>query len=375
MIAVPEPGSTARLRECARAAAAQIRHELLCGPAQLRSGPQAGGVAGVIDADGVPAYVYGEITGYWLHWLAGLPGLADTRRLQAAQRAAAWCARTYASDRPVPTRIALHADAPADWRNAVEFCFDLAMLVGGLSAAASAGLIAPPRDLLRTLLGRLQRCTAGAQLHPLLRDDGAMPGSVASTVPARWSTRPGPFLLKAAARIRRAAIWVDVPAPLWHACGMAGAQSLVALRVLDDPLHPSLYALEGAWALGAPLEAIRTPLATLLALQDAEGFLPETPVPGPGAALRRSDVVAQALRLLLGTRGCGTTAHPREPMLVRALLQCVMAQGQVVFTPPAPLSASTALTAPANVWCAMFAEQALRGWADPGVPMTAETLV
>ena len=53
-------------------AAARLRGWLLEGPAQLRTGEHAGGVAGSFDAQGRAGYVYGEITGYYLHWLADL---------------------------------------------------------------------------------------------------------------------------------------------------------------------------------------------------------------------------------------------------------------------------------------------------------------
>ena len=53
------------------ASAARMRDWLLGGPAQIRFGAEAGGVAGTLNAAGQPDYVYGEITGYYLHWLAG----------------------------------------------------------------------------------------------------------------------------------------------------------------------------------------------------------------------------------------------------------------------------------------------------------------
>ena len=45
---------------------------LLNGGVQLTRGPHAGGVVGSVDADGRPAYVYPEITGYYMQWLAWL---------------------------------------------------------------------------------------------------------------------------------------------------------------------------------------------------------------------------------------------------------------------------------------------------------------
>ena len=42
----------------------------LLGGVRLSAGPHAGGVAGAIDGDGRPLYVYPEVTGYYLQWLA-----------------------------------------------------------------------------------------------------------------------------------------------------------------------------------------------------------------------------------------------------------------------------------------------------------------
>ena len=43
---------------------------LLDGPALVRDGPHAGAVAGVVGTSGTIAYVYPEIAGYYLQWLA-----------------------------------------------------------------------------------------------------------------------------------------------------------------------------------------------------------------------------------------------------------------------------------------------------------------
>ena len=62
-------------------AASRLQHFLLDGGAQLVAGDERGGVAGTLDAHRRPAYVYGEITGYYLHWLATpLASRQDDRR-------------------------------------------------------------------------------------------------------------------------------------------------------------------------------------------------------------------------------------------------------------------------------------------------------
>ncbi|MEO7252410.1 MAG: hypothetical protein ABIW30_07370, partial [Arenimonas sp.] len=120
-----------RIGDCdaAGAAAARLRGWLLSGPAQVDEGPEAGGVSGTVDNVGRAEYVYGESTGYYLHWLAS-PHLQGQPSLAAnAGAALAWCERRFGAAGPVPTRIALQT-LPDDWRNRAVFCFDLAMLVG-----------------------------------------------------------------------------------------------------------------------------------------------------------------------------------------------------------------------------------------------------
>lgn len=339
------------------ASAARMRDWLLGGPAQIRFGAEAGGVAGTLNAAGQPDYVYGEITGYYLHWLAGSHLSDDPRRAANARAALAWCERRYGAGLPVPTRIALQPQAP-DWRNDCEFCFDLAMLVGGLSAAAQAGLIEAPRALLDALLARLGAFASGDRLLPVLG---------AAALPDRWSTRSGPFLIKAAARILSAERWVKLPAKLRDAChGHPGHFLPQAQDPLADPLHPTLYFLEGTLALAperAP--AMRTLLLALLDQADAHGTLPESAAT-PG--VRRSDIIAQALRV--GICLLPATDAPRLQPLVDALLARVREDGSIAFRPEVE-------PPQINIWCAMFVEQALSGYAawcsgKPGYVAAAE---
>ena len=344
------------------AAAAQLREWLLAGPAQLRNGVETGGVAGTLNSAGQADYVYGEITGYYLHWLAGSQLPADPRRGENARAALAWCERHYGSGAPVPTRIAL-TPMPADWRNDTEFCFDLAMLVGGLSAAAQAELIEPPRALLDTLMRKLNQFAAADRLLPVA-------AASAAGLPDRWSTRSGPFLVKAAARILSAAAWVTLPAPLESAC--RGHLRAFAPRVVDataDPLHPTLYFLEGTLALAPEhADSAREVLQRLLVLIDANGSLPES-LDTP--AVRRSDIIAQALRVGLILESPAASAALQLDALAAALVHRVRADGSISFQPVGEREQI-------NVWCAMFAEQALSWYAtqaNPSKPFAATEIV
>lgn len=326
----------------AAAAAQRLRAWLLDGPAQLRAGPEAGGVAGTLQSDGSADYVYGEITGYYLHWLAGSHLPADPRRQRNAQAALQWCERRYVAGTPVPTRIMLRAAAP-DWRNQVEFCFDLAMLVGGVCAARAAGLIAPAPLLLDELLAR---CAA------LADSDGLLPAAAESiaALPSRWSTRRGPFLVKAAARLQSAAAWQRLAEPLAAAIAAhLAAHPPAAVAPLAEPMHPTLYFLEGLLALAPPSSAAATLLDALLDHTGSDGSLPES---SASAAVRRSDIIAQALRVGFLLQPCDAGARARLDPLVAALIARVQPDGAIAFQP-----GST--PAQWNVWCAMFAEQAL----------------
>lgn len=329
-----DPGTRAQV------AAARLREWLLAGPAQLRDGVENGGVAGTVNSAGHADYVYGEITGYYLHWLAGSQLPIDPRRSVNARAALAWCEHHYSTGTAVPTRIGL-TPMPADWRNTTEFCFDLAMLVGGLSAAAQARLIEPPRALLATLLQRLLAFAAADRLLPVTR---------AAALPDRWSTRSGPFLVKAAARILSAAAWVSLPAQLESACrGHLRAFDPHQVDATADPLHPTLYFLEGTLALAPEhADAARTLLQRLLVLVDADGSLPESL---ETASVRRSDIIAQALRVGLIV----DPAAAQLDALASALIARVRGDGGISFQPDAQPEQI-------NVWCAMFAEQALSWW-------------
>ncbi len=334
---------------CSRApiVAAQLREWLLAGPAQLRGGVESGGVAGTLDSTGHADYVYGEITGYYLHWLSGSQLPDDERRAVNARAALAWCEHHYGGGAAVPTRIAV-TPMPADWRNETEFCFDLAMLVGGLTAAAQAGLIEPPRALLDALMRRLNPFAGANRLLPVAAAGGA-------ALPDRWSTRSGPFLVKAAARILSAAVWVSLPAQLEAACrGHLRAFPPSVIDATADPIHPTLYFLEGTLAL-APERApgARQVLQRLLVLVDADGSLPES-LDTP--EVRRSDIIAQALRTGLLLESPSASAATQLDALAAALIARVRDDGSICFQPGGGREQI-------NVWCAMFAQQALSWYA------------
>lgn len=329
--------------------AERLRRWLSSGAVQCGQGAQAGGIYGAFDADGGARYVYPEITGYYLHWLAdnGSPHDTDHPNLaRRAQAAADWAGRALADGKVPATRSYLGGGDTDDWRNHAVFFFDLAMLLRGLCAATEAGLIALPEFAVHRLL---------QELDAFVADDGSIRAARLLTpgysLPPRWSTLGGPFEVKASSRVELAARHLPLPTRLAAAC-RALAQSyrpqIAALPL--QMLHPTLYFAEGMLVAEADCRDDIAMLARrCLAKADADGNLPEA----EDSSVPRSDIIAQTLRVLLLSGDTGEGAD----RLAAALCARVDEDGRLPFRvdidQPQP-----------NVWCAMFAEQALRWYAQ-----------
>lgn len=358
-------------------AARRIEGWLLESGIQIPDGPQQGGIAGWLDSQGMPEFVYLEIAGYYLTsmtWLASAAASSPHRAAAARVRARLtlrWITRTLcaptASTVP-PTRLHLRSGR-VDWRNGGLFSFDLAMAARGVMASR---VVAHSRDRrptvarLWTLLDGISRDTAVMQSHePVEGADVPLPD--------RWSTRPGPHHLKAAAGL------LQVP---HHAVGSTLRR--VCQRTCEhwtaamsdswpcQELHTLFYGLEGMLIrAGTASEGSEPELATiavlyarLMELQAPDGTLPETIT---GGAVR-SDVLAQALRvgLMLRSRRHLESDEWAERLaaLTAALMGFVRPDGAVLFAQDQEIT---------NAWCAMFAHQALRllAYDGRGAPLTA----
>lgn len=327
----------------------------LLGGVQLSVGPHAGGVAGAVDSDGLPLYVYPEITGYYLQWLSWMASRQDAipalaQRADAAQR---WLASWIARRDPPDTRVHLRVHE-ADWRNSASFCFDLAMVLRGVASASAAGLIEPDPLLIERLFAQLSRL-AGA--------DGEFVACVAASgveLADRWSTRRGGFLAKAAAAVLAAArVLPRVPATLQAAAEATLAASIrAAIEHPHDDAHPQLYAIEGALILASHpavipvLSQLAQQVQRLLSSATLHGALMESSSPG-GA--ERLDIVAQGLRAAYLLSAAAPEWSPDQRALDRMqhfLVRYTTLEGAVAF--------NTAPSTPQYcVWSAMFAEQAL----------------
>ena len=335
-----------------------IARWLLTGPAQVSTGVHAGGVAGCVAAPGSPSYVYPEIAGYYLQWLAwraqrfgNSPTLAD--RAAAVQ---AWLAVWISAADPPPTRVHL-IDANDDWRNRAVFCFDLSMVLRGLAAAARARLLVADAAVVTGVSRQLERLIAADGLF-----DACVTNVSGDPLPERWSTRRGGFLAKAAAGIITATRTLSgIAATVERAATATFAASIGwTFETPHAETHPLLYAFEGIMALprdarfADSLAAVAEQFDALLAHANADGHIPESLTSTTGGPAR-VDVLAQTLRI-----GYLLHAHrPQQPpdRVALARLRQVLARqvhptGAVGFTlEPDP--------AQWNVWAAMFTDQAL----------------
>ena len=348
----------------ATAAAGQLSEFLLHGPAQQQGTNHTGAVAGTV-SHGSVFYVYGEITGYYLHWLASLAG-SDAEISSRAQAASSWL-DSYLSGEAMPATRIYFDTTVDDWRNNALFAFDLAMIAGGLARVEAKGLMKTPVTLTKNLLGWLQRFVEGEELKVCIVRDKKV------VVPARWSTQGGSFTAKTASRILLLSRQTTVDAALLNACEkILSSYAVTAAENGLDMLHPTLYAIEGCLlAPGADYEKLARWFDQIVALQAPDGSLPES-LQTPD--IRRTDIIAQALRVAIFLqRLTGQPSRYQEVNLKFAIALCarIRKDGSIGFT--------AGNAGEANIWCAMFAEQALRLYAadviDQHLPFAVEDLV
>jgi hypothetical protein len=355
---ITHTGLSAETAEAAR----RIERWLLRSGVQIEEGAQRGAAAGWLDREGRPEFVYLEITGYYLTtmaWLASGAASSPDRAADAdehGRQALDWLTRTVSEQGVPPTRLYLSAGR-SDWRNAGVFTFDLAMAARGVACFGDVARHGAWKELAAGLCTVIEDMCPGAAVLP---SHDAVAGA---PLPDRWSTRPGPHHLKAAAALLRMPDGA-LRAPLGRVCLRTCEhwQAMVRQAWPCRELHPLLYGIEGL-LIGAvhaedaapgtedsTLEVVERLYSRLMGLQAVDGTLAETTAGG----IVRSDVLAQALRvgLLLRGRGYLRGGHwaGRLEGLTRALLGSVRPDGGVRFSGDQDI---------ANVWCAMFAHQAL----------------
>jgi hypothetical protein len=342
-----------------------IENWLLASEVQLASGPHKGGVAGWLTTSAqTPAFVYPEITGYFLTWLAfGHARQSNDHHNRAAKAHCAlqWLCRQIQSQQKLPTRV--HLLPPReDWRNQACFAFDWAMVIRG-AAAARELLDCPEIDgLISSGLQFLKNCcTPDHELQPFtLTDQG---GSV--VLPERWSSRPGPYLLKVAAALRLACD-DSLEGVLEESCQRLISRwgSSPAPNPATRELHSLLYSVEGLLLLG-----VRQPGRCYwkLAAERFEQLLESNlqnarwPPAHENSFEARSDVLGQALRIgsILMSHGFlrGDAWKDQLSRVAMELQGFVSSDGAVVFDKRKELDRPHW-----NAWSAMFASQAFYFW-------------
>ncbi|MFD3590374.1 hypothetical protein [Streptomyces sp. NPDC058683] len=360
-------------------------------------GREAGAVLGATTGGAAPAYVYPEIAGYYLTWLAFLRTVEPDRTARATVRIEAvtgWLARELAGPGGPRTRSYLDPaeEPPEEWRNDALFAFDLGMVLRGLIASVSAtgmgGTTTAQHAAAEPPVAESSTARAAELLDRLRDQDGSwlscrpLPGATAP--PERWSTRPGPHLLKVAGGVLALTRPQDAPRLTEAARATLRRHAAALADRLPAMSHPALYALEGllqAEAAGhteyrAELERCYTRLSSHL----AHGVLHEY-AERPDSRIR-SDVLAQLLRVgsVLASQGrLDADAVGELPYVAKALTERIDPAGALPFdsaddSDGAARSGAAGRGARAglgNTWCAMFAHQALvfHGRAASGRPV------
>jgi len=313
---------------------------------QLTAPPEAGGVGGWKEPGGTVPYSYGEATGYFLTYLRFLQSVsASADGLPQRMRSAfQWLSTRWAGPETPVTRRYLDGQQREDWRNGFLFSFDLAMMFRGACASPCVGA-ALSGPTASGLAGRLRDFVDGdgtLQCARQMRD---------GPVPERWSLKPGPYQMKAAAAILNVPAGV-LPGRLRSAAEMTWERWLPFQPSADlgeDELHPALYFVEGlliGFGTTGDRQQLRRASAAYRVLCSSAAL----------ERCRRSDCIAQALRsgcLLSNLGNLDRTGEARLEELAARLAAFQGPDGAVYFA----RSAEGRLRH-ANAWCSMFAAQA-----------------
>lgn len=332
----------------------RVRNWLLNAPIQVENGDHCGGICGWLDKSDQMAFVYGEITGYYLVCLAYMEKISGrnpdiNRKMKSA---AGWICRLNCCPAPPLTRFHFKQKHP-DWRNRFVFSFDLAMMLRGLSMA-KPGCADEYKAGTSAIVNRLEQfIDKNGRLMPVI------PINNASAIPERWSTMTGAYQVKAAAAILTSQ-YAEKSKPLINAALNTVDYYRKGNRLPNHP-HPYLYFLEGLLIYAGHCndsDAIKVVIqksAPILASR-FERCAVRSGVNHP-FAITRSDVIAQIVRVGSVLISLGfDTAHGIERQVEKHhgdLAEFVGSDGAVYFSPK-----TAAHRRYRNTWSAMFAFQA-----------------
>jgi hypothetical protein len=339
---------------------------LLSDDVQMRTGPETGGVLGWFEEPSPKRFLYPEVTGYYLTFLAFLSQQGRRRDAfqQYAQLAADWLDRRCAGEMPEAARVYMHGDESSDWRRGFCFSFDLAMIWRGITLS---------RELLAS--SSSHRVLAAVERH-LSRF--ASPGDglrasiplVACPSGGSWASRSGAFQTKCAAALLYSGTEAPETVRTNAETTMAEFCNWSPDEFQPELLHHDLYFVEGLLMAGVAAQNetyLKHTASVLHSLADAH----QPWLWDESSSLVRSDVLAQILRTGCLLRATGYL--PREPwneLLPRlaGTLSGYCGTGGVMYF----RRGSAGQLEHINVWSGLFAAQALmwyRQWEESALSL------
>jgi len=333
---------------------AQLTEWLLSGDVQVRSGQESGAVFGWFDQAAPRRFLYPEVTGYYLAFLAYLahPREALDGLQVHAQQAVDWLGRQCSSDEPPPARIYLDGDASADWRSSYSFSFDLAMMWRGMAMSRATRLASAVAD---PALAAVER-----QLARFVPSSGELRASIplrSGLTEISWASRPGPYQTKCAAALLHSGTRAPEKLRSSAEATLARFDHWRPEAFHPELLHHDLYFVEGLLMAGAAerneayLSHAATALEQLVAAHRSWLW-------DECSAFARSDGLAQVLRAACLLHAAGYLPNdPWNELLPRlaATLSGYCGSGGVMHF----RRDSAGGLQHVNVWSGLFTAQAL----------------
>lgn len=316
------------------------------------------GIAGWLDNNNNPEFIYPEITGYYLTYLAFEMARSTELKLVARDKALAVIDWLYNSGlvSPPATRIYLNKSKISDWRNKLVYSFDIGMILRGLYAIQkhiSSRKLSNSIKIYRKYLLDFQ--SLSFPLIPIKK-------KFECKIPQRWSTKLGPHQAKIASML----IFLnpEIDSRLFNILKSIYEYWDGYLVHEGDiqSFHSLLYYLEGIILIGLFTDDHSTLLRAsenfqiIINSQTQDGFLPTDSFTRDN--LYRADVQAQALRIGAILQQYeyldDATYRPKLDQLRRVLMEFIGSSGAVNFYPISDINQGNW-----NTWCTMFAYQAL----------------
>lgn len=324
-----------------------------------------GGIVGGLSPSGEMGYVYPEIGGYYLSFLAEIVTRQNANSILATQRINStldWL-DAVSVNRAMPMGRYPLPGAAEDWRAHTSFLFDIGIILRGLCAVYYTGIANHRFSTLyaryASYLAHFTRTPEGLVAHKATTQN-------APPVPNRWSTNVGGYLCKALSFEAIRPLKLGGATTIDSTATWLGQLRRIMPTPLADMSHPLLYHIEGLFILGSALTKPeylnegRKLLYSLIARAWPKRALPEyLNLPD---SIVRSDVQAQLLRALVIANGLGimTEVPPREIELFAEYVKSFISKDGAV---PFSLPSDNPTEVHYNTWCTMFVHQAL-SWFD-----------